>query len=63
MGAAQEVEVPIDNAHGVEGKDEKDVDFVESGSASSQHIGFDAKATSKLIRKIDVVLLPFLALL
>lgn len=58
MGAATEVEVPIENP-----TSKDNVEMVESGSTSSQEIGYDAKATSKLIRKIDWVLLPFLALL
>jgi hypothetical protein len=40
-----------------------DVDFVESGSNSSREIGFDAKQTKALVRKLDWALLPFLALL
>lgn len=63
MGAAQEVEIPISNAHSVDGKDEKDVDFVESGSSHVQNIGWDKKSTAKLVRKMDWVLLPFLSLL
>jgi hypothetical protein len=40
-----------------------DVEHVESASTSSSNLGFDATATKKLLRKIDLVLLPFLALL
>ncbi|KEF61622.1 uncharacterized protein A1O9_03190 [Exophiala aquamarina CBS 119918] len=58
MGAAPEVEVPIENP-----TKENNVEMVESGSTSSHEIGYDKKATAKLIRKIDWVLLPFLALL
>ena len=39
------------------------VEMIESSSTSSSDLGFDAKQTKRLIRKIDVVLLPFLALL
>ena len=42
---------------------EEEVDAVESGSSSSQELGYDEKQTKKLIRKIDWALLPFLALL
>ncbi|RVX69314.1 hypothetical protein B0A52_06908 [Exophiala mesophila] len=63
MGAAQQIEIPISNANSVDGKDEKDVDFVESGSAHHQEVGWDKKSTSRLIRKMDWVLLPFLSLL
>ncbi|EON64993.1 hypothetical protein W97_04228 [Coniosporium apollinis CBS 100218] len=42
--------------------DKKNVDMVESLS-DSDSLGFDEKATQRLIRKIDWVLLPFLALL
>lgn len=42
--------------------DEK-IEILESASSSSQDLGFDMKATKKLIRKIDYTLLPFLALL
>lgn len=59
MGHPTEVEVPIESPI----TKEQNVEMVESGSTSSQDIGYDAKATSKLIRKIDWVLLPFLALL
>lgn len=38
------------------------VESVESGSTQSV-LGFDEKATRKLIRKIDLYLIPFLALL
>lgn len=38
------------------------VESVESGSTQSA-LGFDEKATRKLIRKIDLYLIPFLALL
>jgi hypothetical protein len=41
----------------------KEIGAVESGSSSSQEMGFDEKHTKKLIRKIDWALLPFLALL
>ena len=41
----------------------ENIDFVESGSASSQEIGWDEKSTKKLVRKMDWALLPFLALL
>lgn len=60
MGATG-VEVPIET----HGKKEvgAEVENSESASASSQEIGFDKKATSRLIRKIDWTLLPFLALL
>lgn len=37
--------------------------MLESASSSTHNLGFDEKATKKLIRKIDLVLLPFLALL
>lgn len=43
-------------------EDKKNVDMVESLS-DSDSLGFDEKATQRLIRKIDWVLLPFLALL
>lgn len=59
MGHSTEVDVPIENST----TKEDNVEMVESGSTSSQEFGYDAKATSKLIRKIDWVLLPFLALL
>lgn len=59
MGYSTEVDVPIENST----TKEDNVEMVESGSTSSQEFGYDAKATSKLIRKIDWVLLPFLALL
>lgn len=39
------------------------VDLVESGSASSQEIGWTEKQTKALVRKMDWALLPFLALL
>lgn len=42
---------------------EEAVDAVESGSSSSQELGYDEKQTKKLIRKIDWALIPFLALL
>ena len=54
-----EVEVPIENLHSKEAK----IESLESASSSSQDLGYDAKATSRLIRKIDWTLLPFLALL
>lgn len=38
------------------------IELVESASNSSG-LGFDAKSTRKLVRKIDLTLLPFLALL
>ncbi len=57
MGTATEIEIPIEGLHG------KEVDLVESGSTVSQEVGFDKKATSRLVRKIDWVLLPFLSLL
>jgi len=38
------------------------LETVESGSQTPD-LGFDEKRTAKLIRKIDLVLLPFLALL
>ncbi|EXJ79660.1 hypothetical protein A1O3_07940 [Capronia epimyces CBS 606.96] len=38
-------------------------DMLESASTSTQELGFDMKATKKLIRKLDWTLLPFLALL
>ena len=61
MGAP-EANVPVENS------DNKDlgakIDNAESASSSSQQeLGFDAGATSRLIRKIDWTLLPFLALL
>jgi len=37
-------------------------EVVESGSRTPD-LGFDDKRTAKLVRKIDLVLLPFLALL
>jgi hypothetical protein len=41
------------------------LEFVENVDSSSEHtdIGYDEKATKRLIRKIDLVLLPFLSLL
>src|SRR3954447_26746294 len=59
MGHSTEVEVPIEGPV----SKEHNVEMVESGSTSSQELGYDAKATAKLVRKIDWVLLPFLALL
>lgn len=41
----------------------KEVDMVESGSSSSQEVGYTEKQTKALIRKMDWRLLPFLALL
>lgn len=41
----------------------ENVDMVESGSSSSQEIGYTAKQTKALVRKMDWALLPFLALL
>ena len=41
----------------------ENVDMVESGSSSSQELGFTAQQTKALIRKMDWALLPFLALL
>lgn len=38
------------------------LEMVESG-AQTPELGFDEKRTKKLIRKVDIVLLPFLALL
>ena len=60
MGATTEVEDHIENHPS---KEEDSVEMVESGSTSSLEFGFDKKTTAKLIRKIDWVLLPFLALL
>lgn len=60
MGATNEVDIPIESPPT---KEAHDVELIESGSTSSQELGYDEKATSKLIRKIDWVLLPFLALL
>jgi len=40
------------------------VEMIESLSSGSQeNLGFDEKATKRLVRKVDWVLLPFLALL
>jgi hypothetical protein len=36
---------------------------VDSSSEHAQDVGYDAQATKRLIRKIDIVLLPFLSLL
>ncbi|KIW27007.1 uncharacterized protein PV07_06789 [Cladophialophora immunda] len=59
--AVTEVEIPVESL------DSKDagtkIEMLESASSSSQDLGFDVKATKKLIRKIDWTLLPFLALL
>lgn len=41
----------------------EDVDIIESGSSSSQEIGWNEKQTKALVRKMDWALLPFLALL
>jgi hypothetical protein len=41
---------------------ERPVQLEQSISASSS-VGFDAKATRRLLRKIDLALIPFLALL
>lgn len=41
----------------------EDVDIIESGSSSSQEIGWTEKQTKALVRKMDWALLPFLALL
>jgi hypothetical protein len=44
--------------------EKSNVEMIESlSSNSSENIGFDEKATKRLVRKIDWVLLPFLALL
>ncbi len=61
MGAPPEHEVlaDVDNSH----SKEANIESLESASSSSQDLGFDSKATSRLIRKIDWTLLPFLALL
>ena len=61
MGTTTQVEAPIGMPPGKEAGD--NIDLVESASADSQELGFDEKATKKLIRKIDWFLLPFLALL
>lgn len=54
----------LDEKHDVGvAKDGITVDMVESASTSSSNIGYDEKATAKLVRKIDWTLLPFLALL
>lgn len=42
--------------------EKKNIDMLESLS-DSDSLGFDEKATKRLVRKIDWVLLPFLALL
>jgi hypothetical protein len=62
MHQSDGIQVPIEHtlAHH---KDEGDAEMIESGSNSSGELGFDEKATKKLVRKIDWVLLPFLALL
>ncbi|EXJ80382.1 hypothetical protein A1O1_08526 [Capronia coronata CBS 617.96] len=56
--APTEVEVPVEISPSKE-----NVEMLESGSTNSQELGFDKKATKKLIRKLDWALLPFLALL
>lgn len=43
--------------------DKQDVMMVESASGSETDLGFDEKMTKKLVRKIDVYLVPFLSLL
>jgi hypothetical protein len=60
MGAPEAVDVPVANP---DTKEAGKVENLESASSSSDDLGFDAKATSRLIRKIDFTLLPFLALL
>lgn len=40
-----------------------DVMMIESASGSETDLGFDEKLTKKLVRKIDVYLVPFLSLL
>ncbi|KIX97998.1 uncharacterized protein Z520_06077 [Fonsecaea multimorphosa CBS 102226] len=56
-----EVGVPIESSGS---KDiSAKIEMLESASSSSPDLGFDLKATKKLIRKIDWTLLPFLALL
>lgn len=60
MGANTVVEVPIESPPT---KEARNVELVESDSTSPREYGFDEKATKKLIRKIDWILLPFLALL
>lgn len=61
MGARPEVEVLADVED--HNRKEANIESLESASSSSQDLGFDNKATSRLIRKIDWTLLPFLALL
>jgi hypothetical protein len=41
------------------------LELIEHVDSSSEHtdVGYDEKATKRLIRKIDLVLLPFLSLL
>lgn len=41
----------------------QEVMMVESASGSESDLGFDEKLTKKLVRKIDVYLVPFLSLL
>lgn len=44
--------------------EKSNVEMIESvSSSSSASLGYDEKATKRLVRKVDVVLLPFLALL
>lgn len=43
--------------------DKQDVMMVESASGSDSDLGFDEKMTKKLVRKIDIYLVPFLSLL
>ncbi|KAK6364978.1 hypothetical protein LTS17_011674 [Exophiala oligosperma] len=53
------VDVPVEPLQSKE-----DVETIETASNSSQEaVGFDKKATKRLIRKMDWALLPFLALL
>ncbi|EON63154.1 hypothetical protein W97_02381 [Coniosporium apollinis CBS 100218] len=49
-------------ADAIEYEKRKNIDMLESLS-DSDSLGFDEKATKRLVRKIDWVLLPFLALL
>ena len=42
-------------------KDEKTGTATVDGSYSDADVGFDDKATKRLLRKIDIVLIPFLS--
>jgi hypothetical protein len=42
-------------------KDEKTGTATVDGSYSGSDVGFDDKATKRLLRKIDIVLIPFLS--